>query len=88
MGITQELAGYCSGLKFRQLPEEVIDRAKYFFLDFIGVACRGSQEDSSKSMYRFITEMGHRQQDGVIIGTKDRAFHLFSAGQWYLCSCD
>jgi len=79
MGITQELAEYCSGLKFRQLPEEVIDRVKYFFLDFIGVACRGSQEDSSKSMYRFISEMGRRQQGGVIIGTKDRAFHLYSA---------
>jgi 2-methylcitrate dehydratase PrpD len=79
MGITQELARYCHGLKFRQLPEEVIDRVKYFFLDFIGVACRGSQEDSSKSMYRFIREMGHRRQGGVIIGTKDRAVHLYSA---------
>ena len=79
MGMTQELAKYCHGLKFRRLSEEVIDRAKYFFLDFIGVACRGSQEDSSQSMYRFIREMGHRQQGGVIIGTKDRAFHFYSA---------
>jgi len=79
MGITQELARYCHGLKFRQLPEEVVDRVKYFFLDFIGVACRGSQEDSSQRMYRFIREMGHRRKGGVIIGTKDRAFHLYSA---------
>jgi 2-methylcitrate dehydratase PrpD len=79
MPITQELATYCHGLKFRQLPEEVIDKVKYFFLDFIGVACRGSQEDSSQSMYRFIREMDHRRQGGVIIGTKDRAFHLYSA---------
>jgi len=79
MGITQELATYCHGLKFRQLPEEVVDRVKYFFLDFIGVACRGSQEDSSQSMYRFIREMGHRRQGGVIIGTKERAPHLYAA---------
>jgi 2-methylcitrate dehydratase PrpD len=79
MGITQDLAKYCHGLKFRQLPEEVVDRVKYFFLDFIGVACRGSQEDSSQSMYRFIREMGYRRQGGVIIGTKERAFHLYSA---------
>ena len=79
MGITQELATYCYGLKFHQLPEEVIDRVKYFFLDFIGVACRGSQELSSKSMYRFIREMDHRRQGGVIIGTRDRAFHFYSA---------
>jgi 2-methylcitrate dehydratase PrpD len=79
MGITQELAKYCHGLNFRQLPEEVIDRVKYFFLDFIGVACRGSQEDSSQSMYRFIREMDHRRHGGVIIGTKERTPHLYSA---------
>jgi 2-methylcitrate dehydratase PrpD len=79
MGITQDLAKYCHELKFRQLPEEVVDRVKYFFLDFVGVACRGSQEESSQSMYRFMREMGHRRQGGVIIGTKDRAFHLYSA---------
>ncbi|MGA2318045.1 MAG: MmgE/PrpD family protein [Thermodesulfobacteriota bacterium] len=79
MGITQELATYCHGLKFRQLPEEVVDRVKYFFLDFIGVACRGSQENSSKSIYRFVREMGCGHQQGVIIGTKERALYLYSA---------
>jgi 2-methylcitrate dehydratase PrpD len=79
MGMTQELATYCHNLQFRQLSEEVIDRVKYFFLDFIGVACRGSQEDSSQSMYRFIREMGHCRQGGVIIGTKERASYLYSA---------
>jgi 2-methylcitrate dehydratase PrpD len=79
MGITQELAKYCSGLKFNQLPDEVIDRAKYFFLDFIGVACRGSQEDSSQSMYRFLREMGGGPKRGVIVGTKGRAPYLYGA---------
>lgn len=77
MGITQDLASYCSELKFSRIPEEVVDRAKYFFLDFIGVACRGSGADSSKSMYRFVREMG--RGNGVIIGTKDRAPYLYSA---------
>jgi 2-methylcitrate dehydratase PrpD len=44
MGITQELARFCSELKFLQPADEVVDRVKYFFLDFIGVACRGSRE--------------------------------------------
>ena len=79
MGITQELARYCQGLKFQHLPEEVVDRVKYFFLDFIGVACRGSQEASSQSIYRFVRKMGHGHQDGVIIGTKERTPHLYSA---------
>ena len=54
-----------------------MDRVKYFFLDFIGVCIRGSQEDSSKSIYRFVRETG--RQGGVIIGTKERTPHLYSA---------
>jgi 2-methylcitrate dehydratase PrpD len=79
MAITQELARYCHGLKFQQLPKEVVDRVKYFFLDFIGVACRGSQEDSSKTMCRFVKTLGHDHRGGVIIGTKERGPHLYSA---------
>lgn len=79
MGITQELARYCSELKFHQLSDEVVDRVKYLFLDFIGVACRGTQEDSSKSIYRFVKEIGHRNREGVIIGTKERAPYLHAA---------
>jgi 2-methylcitrate dehydratase PrpD len=79
MGITQELAKYCSGLKFNRLPDEVIDRVKYLFLDFIGVACRGSQEDSSRSMNRFVREMGEGSPGGVIIGTKERAPSVYAA---------
>jgi len=79
MGITQELARYCHGLKFGRLREEVVDRVKYLFLDFIGVACRGSQEESSKSVYRFIREMDGRRRGGVIIGTSERAPFIYSA---------
>ncbi|MEW6377044.1 MAG: MmgE/PrpD family protein [Thermodesulfobacteriota bacterium] len=79
MRITQELVRYCSELKFRQLSEEVIDRAKYFFLDFIGVACRGSQEESSQSMYRFVRGIGRGPEKGVIIGTREKAPYLYAA---------
>ena len=79
MGITQELVRYCDELKYNQLSDEVIDRAKYFFLDFIGVACRGSQEDSSKSLYRFVKEVGQGPKKGVIIGTREKASYLYAA---------
>ncbi len=79
MGITRDLAKYCSELKYRQLPEEVIDRVKYFFLDFIGVACRGSQEDSSQTMYRFVKEMESEKPGGVMIGTRERAPFVYAA---------
>lgn len=77
MGLTQELATYCRAMKFRHLPDEVVDRAKYLFLDFIGVACCGSIADSSKSMYRLVREMGGG--NGVIIGTTHKAPYLYSA---------
>jgi 2-methylcitrate dehydratase PrpD len=77
MGITRELAEYCGKLTFQQLPEEVIDKAKYRFLDFITVAYRGSREDSSQTMFRFVREMG--RGEGVIIGTRAKAPHLYAA---------
>jgi len=77
MGITQELARYCSRMKFNDLSDEVIDCAKYRFLDFISVACRGSKEDPSQSIYRFVREM--EKGKGVIIGTKAKAPYLYSA---------
>ena len=77
MGITQELAGYCSRMTFNDLSDEVIDCAKYRFLDFISVACRGSIENPSQSMYRFVKEM--EKGEGVIIGTREKAPYLYSA---------
>jgi 2-methylcitrate dehydratase PrpD len=79
MGITQELVGYCTAIEFHRLPEEAIDRVKYFFLDFIGVACRGSREDSSQAMYRFVKGLSNGHRNGVIIGTKERAPCLYAA---------
>ena len=77
MGISKDLAEYCSRLTFRQLPEEVIDRVKYRFLDFIGVTCRGSREDSSQTVYRFVKDMG--QGEGVMVGTRKKAPYLYAA---------
>ena len=77
MGITQELARYCNRMMFNDLSDEVIDCAKYRFLDFISVACRGSKEDPSQTIYRFVKEMD--KGEGVIVGTKEKAPYLYSA---------
>ena len=79
MDITQKLASHCQGLKFKQLPDQVIDRVKYLFLDFLGVACRGSREDSSKSLHRFVKEESAGSQQGVIIGTHEKGSCLMAA---------
>jgi 2-methylcitrate dehydratase PrpD len=77
MAITQELARYCHRTNFNDLSEEVVDCAKYRFLDFISVACRGSKEDPSQTVYRFVKEMN--KGEGVIVGTKERAPYLYAA---------
>jgi len=77
--ITKELAKFCAGLKFEKLSSEVIDRAKYFALDFVGVAARGALENSTKSMYQFVKKMTPTDKGGVIIGTKMRGLHHYSA---------
>ena len=79
MDITQELANCCNKLKSNQLPVEVIDRVKYFFLDFIGVASRETQEKSSKSVYQFFREMDCGRRGGLIIGTRETASFNYSA---------
>ncbi len=72
MGITAELVNFYQGLKFTGLPPEAADRAKYFLLDYLGVAARGSLEESCKVMYGTLRAM-HPSDDGsVIIGRKGR----------------
>ena len=79
MEITKELADYGHRLKFHHLPEEVVDRVKYLFLDFIGVAWRGSRERSSRSMIGFVRDMSKNDRTGVIIGTDEKASCVYAA---------
>lgn len=79
MNITKELVKYCYNLRYDDLPLEVVDRTKYLVLDFIGVAGRGSLEDSTKVLYRFIKDISFTTKGGVIIGTKGTAPYQYSA---------
>lgn len=79
MEITKMLAKFCATLNFEQLPSEVIDRAKYFALDFLGVIAGGSQVESSKVMYQFIKEISSVNKGGVVIGTKMKVPYQYAA---------
>lgn len=45
--ITEELANFIVSLKYEDIPDLAIEKAKLCFLDFLGVSLRGSQEKSS-----------------------------------------
>jgi 2-methylcitrate dehydratase PrpD len=67
MGVTKDLVKFCYGLESSDLPRDVIQKAKYFLLDFTGVAAAGSKCDSSK----IITDFAHETKgDSTIIGDK------------------
>lgn len=52
--ITREIVGYLHGL--RELPPEVVDRGRYFLLDYLGCAIAGSRVESSQPVYRALAE--------------------------------
>ena len=79
MEITRKLVKFCTALKYNDLPPEAVDMVKYYALDFLGVIARGSQEESSKAMYRFIGDLGISNEGGVVIGTNLKTPFQYSA---------
>ncbi len=70
MSITNEYIDFCLGLKYKDLPPEVVDYTKRLALDFIGTAAYGSQADSSRTMLRFIEAVSSRGACTVIGSSK------------------
>jgi 2-methylcitrate dehydratase PrpD len=68
---TSELVGFLHNLKPADLPREVLDRARYFLLDYLSVAIRGSLEPSAQAVYRMIDRVG-ANGNATIIGTGAR----------------
>ena len=68
---TRELVGFLHPLAASDLPPEVIDRARYFLLDYLAVAIRGSREDSAQALQRMVQRIG-ANGCATILGTKAR----------------
>jgi 2-methylcitrate dehydratase PrpD len=73
---TRELVEFLSALEPSDLPPEVVDRARYFLLDYLGVALRGSLAESSAPVYRMIQRSGARGSATIMgTGTRTSAGH-------------
>lgn len=68
MGITSDYVDFCLGLKYEDLPPEVVEKVKQLGLDFVGVASYGSQIDSSKAMLEFVEGL-NLKGDCTVIGS-------------------
>jgi 2-methylcitrate dehydratase PrpD len=53
MNLTREMAQLCYEVQFENLSDELQDRVKYLLLDYLGVAIRGAQTESSVPVHRF-----------------------------------
>jgi 2-methylcitrate dehydratase PrpD len=65
-GATQRLARFAVNLSYRQIPPEVIDRAKACILDTLAVALYGSTKPWSRRVVEFIRESGVKGQCTVL----------------------
>ena len=75
---TRDLVGFLQPLQASDLSAEVLDRARYFLLDYLGCAIRGSREDSSASVQRMIQRVG-ANGCATVIGTRMRTIPGFAA---------
>ncbi len=68
---TRELVEFLHGLEPGGLPDEVLDRARYFLLDYLAVTIRGSREESAKAVQRMVERTG-ANGCSTVIGTRMR----------------
>src|SRR5574341_1268414 len=76
MNETRDLARWIVGLKWGDIPQEVIDYSKNLILDTVGCMFGGSIQDSNKAALRFIRSMGGVPECTVVnYGDRTNAFN-------------
>jgi 2-methylcitrate dehydratase PrpD len=83
---TGELTGFLHRLRAEDLPQETLDRARYFLLDYLAVTIRGSREESARCVQRMVQRAGSSWADTAptsnsasIIGTPIRTLPVYAA---------
>ena len=66
MGITQEIASYVAGTHYRDIPGDVIQLARGFILDGLGVALAGSTDECARIVQRQIRQTGGSAECSVL----------------------
>lgn len=55
---TENLVQWSASLRYKDLPDDVVQRTKDFFLDWLGCAVAGRAHPAVKAMERFARKMG------------------------------
>ncbi|MCE2404393.1 MAG: MmgE/PrpD family protein [Dehalococcoidia bacterium] len=77
-GLTSTLASFYSALEYEDLSPREVDRAKYFCLDYLGVAIRGAVTPSSEVIQSAVKALSP-DGDSVIMGSSLRASPEYAA---------
>jgi 2-methylcitrate dehydratase PrpD len=75
---TRELVEFLHGISADNLPADVLDRARYFLLDYLSVAVRGSTEESARCVQRMLVRTGSAGC-ATVIGTSIRTSPALAA---------
>jgi len=76
MNETTDLAKWIVGLKWGDIPEDVIDYAKVLILNILGCMLGGSIQNSNKAALRFVRSMGGTPESTVVnYGDKTNAYN-------------
>jgi 2-methylcitrate dehydratase PrpD len=76
---TQALASFLAGLRFEDLPEEVVERTEEFFLDWVASALAGRGAKPVQILERFAEAMGPEDGPSEILVSRRRTSPLFAA---------
>ena len=79
MGQTADLVSFAAGLRYSDLPDEVVARAKDLFVNSWGVQLAASTLHWSKTVYRFWRNQGGTPQSTVAsYGDVDQKFRALA----------
>ncbi len=65
MNETRQLVDFSVGLRYEDLPAEVVERAKLCVLDIVGVALYGGQQVWGQAVAEFVKDSGSRGESAV-----------------------
>src|SRR5215207_2031272 len=76
---TRELASFLSRLRFENLPDEVVERTKELFFDWVASALAGKNAQPVRIFERFAGTMGPAEGPSEILPSRRRTSPLFAA---------
>lgn len=63
---TLELGNFISSIKYEDIPEDVVLKAKYLFLDYLGGMLPGNKEEMAKILYDFVIEVSGPPESTIL----------------------